>query len=167
MKQIVLVLVVAAGCSKSKAGVIDGPCEGAACFAKLEHNVPEFKPDKGTGAYFWETKNPHVYLEIRDTKSNKALIIETKKPMKEGVTYPIGGRIAETEWNVSGFSDVATSDATKGTVKVVSLPKQPLEPVIVDIDLTSTNEYAKEWGGPEVYKIHGRAIVGVYVSNGK
>jgi len=167
MKQIVLVLVAAAGCSNSKAAVLDANCEGAACFAKLEHNVPEFKPDKGAGAYFWEAKSPHVYLEIRDTKTDNALIIETKKPMKEGATYEIGGDLSHSDWLVSGFSTVARSQSTKGTVKVVSLPKQPLEPVIVDIDLTSENDYYKEYGGPEVYRLKGRAIVGVYVSNGK
>ena len=162
--------VAIAGCSKSTASSeVSLKCEGAACFARLEHNVPEFSPDKGAGAYFWETGKEHLYLEMWDAKHDKALIIETKKPMTEGKTYSIGGRLDfDTDWNVSGFSEVATGDhLAKGTVKVISLPKGPSEPVVVDIDLRAANEWRDELGGPAEFHIHGRAVVGVYVSNGK
>jgi len=167
MKQTLLVLVAIAGCSKSTASSdVSANCEGAACFARLEHDVPEFSPDKGAGAYFWETGKEHLYLEIRDTKHDKALIIETKKPMTEGKTYSIGGR--DTDWSVSGFSDIATGEnLSKGTVKIISLPKAPLEPVVIEIDLRATNAWREQSGGPAEFHIHGRAVVGVYVSNGK
>lgn len=164
-----LVLVAIAGCSKSTdSSEVASSCEGAACFARLKHDVPEFSPDKGAGAYFWETGNPHLYLEIRDTKHDKALIIETKKPMSAGKTYTIGGRVDfDADWNVSGFSDVASGEPSKGTVKVISLPKAPTEPVVIEIDLRAPNQWQEQLGGPAEFHIHGRAVVGVYVSNGK
>ena len=166
-----LVLVAIAGCSKSTASSeVSSKCEGAASFARLEHNVPDFSPDKGSGAYFWETGKEHLYLDIRDTKHDTALIIETKKPMTEGKTYSIGGRLDfDTDWSVSGFSNVATSDhfAKKGTVKVISLPKGPQDPAVVEVDIRAANEWKEENGGPAEFHVHGRAVVGVYVSNGK